>query len=56
MKEYICNGVTKLTVEEIAPGLDLLTFYEKMGDRWVQLGPSENWSRAASIEVIENYE
>ena len=56
MKEYICNGVTRLTVEEVEPGLDRLTVYELMGGRWVQLGPSELWSRAASIEVIESWE
>lgn len=56
MKTFICDSVTKLTVEEVQPGLDRLTFFELMGGRWVQLGPSELWSRAASLELFDGME
>lgn len=56
VKTYICNGRTKLTVKEIKPGVDELTVFELMGDRWVQLGPPEWWTRSASLEVIEAWE
>ena len=43
IREIICNSYTKLTVEEIRPGMDRLTVFELMGGRWVKLGPSETW-------------
>lgn len=58
MREYRAgaDGFRRLTVEEVAPGLDRITFWERMGCRWVQLGPSELWSRAASLELFDDYE
>ena len=50
MKTYI-KGAHKLTVEEIAPGMDRFTFYEKLGSRWVQMGPAETWRRIARREA-----
>ena len=55
MKTYVHNEIYKLTVKEKEPGVDVLTFYELMGGNWVQLGPPESWSRAASLEVIDSF-
>ena len=56
MKTFTCNSTFRMTVEEVKPGLDRLTFFELMGGRWVQLGPSELWSRAASLELFDGME
>ena len=50
------KGVHRIEVEEVRAGVDRITFYELMGGRWVRLGEPEDWSRAASMEVIEDYE
>lgn len=55
MAQYT-KGIHRIVVEEVRAGVDRITFYELMGGRWMQLGESEDWSRAASIEVIDDYE
>ena len=55
MAQYT-KGVHRIEVEEVRAGVDRITFYELMGGRWVRLGEPEDWSRVASMEVIEGYE
>lgn len=43
--EYILdNGMHKMLVEEIGEDAAEVSWHERMGDRWVQLGPAETWS------------
>lgn len=45
------GGIHKVTVEE--RGLySLVTFYEKMGDRWVRLGNGELWDTHEALELV----
>lgn len=54
MTEYI-KGFHKLTVEDFGNRLRL-SWFENMGGRWVPLGPAEDWSPVAAIEVLEYWE
>lgn len=44
----IQKGIHKYEIEG-----NTVRFFEKMGNRWVEIGPSEEWSEELIRELIE---
>ncbi len=51
MTEYI-KETSKITAENNGASIRL-TWFEKMGTRWVALGPSEDWEPSAAADILK---
>lgn len=50
MTFYNPDGIHKVVISEIDETTSRVTFLEKMGGRWVKLGPAEIWNTEDAIE------
>lgn len=51
MARTIINGTSKIEIIE-KENFCIVTFFELMGERYVQLGASENWDKALAYELF----
>ncbi len=52
MERTIIDGVHKIEIVYTGNGIFKVTYYELMGNRYVQLGPTETWSREAVFDAF----
>ena len=50
-KEFSLSAWSKVEVVESENGF-LVSFFEKMGEKWVALGPAELWSADLVAELV----
>ena len=56
MKKVYLNGIHKIEAYEIDERTEKVIFLEKMGERFVKLGPSEIWEKSLRQEITNGKE